>query len=664
MNKDSLTVGKYDGLSREELIKCLDALEREKTQILKNYEVRTEQQNDYQAQERLAILKAAVNIGDSLIWEYDVENDTIHVDYELNAYGRKAPSRLKIEPFRKREDFLNTIYPDDRQNVYYNHFIRLINGEISSYSIQYRRLFEDQIVWVEANVQPYKYDAHGKPSHVVYYLSDITEQKLFQDKLYKLEDKYRKIIKAIPDAVFTLTENAEILDIYAGTSQNLIYTFHLQEGKMIDDLFPDEVAISLHSAITTTVQTQKEQNLYFPILSGETKKYYYSRIIPYETNEVLIMLRDATEFLQNKKQVDFLNDLMRAILDNIPVIVVVKEVVNDFRLLYINAAAEDFMGMKTSEALGKNDFDIYPEQEQAERIRKIDMEVLENLQNVQYAEKYVTPKGEHKVMNVIRVLINNPTRKDSPLLISMVWDITREMENELQLVKAREADKLKSAFLANMSHEIRTPLNAIVGFSSLLAEAESQEESQEFISIINKNNELLLQLIDDILDISKIEAGMLEYSYSDIDLKDICIELYNIHSLKIKPGVKMLFDFEHPSILLHTDERRVKQVMSNFLTNAIKFTGKGTITIAYELRGDTVYVSVEDTGSGISAENKETIFDRFVKLNRYQQGTGLGLAISKMIIEHLGGSIGVDSEEGKGSTFWFTLPLVSFGNRV
>ena len=174
----------------------------------------------------------------------------------------------------------------------------------------------------------------------------------------------------------------------------------------------------------------------------------------------------------------------------------------------------------------------------------------------------------------------------------------------------------------------------------------------------------MLQLIDDILDISKIEAGMLEYSYSDIDLKDICIELYNIHSLKIKPGVKMLFDFEHPSILLHTDERRVKQVMSNFLTNAIKFTGKGTITIAYELRGDTVYVSVEDTGSGISAENKETIFDRFVKLNRYQQGTGLGLAISKMIIEHLGGSIGVDSEEGKGSTFWFTLPLVSFGNRV
>lgn len=647
MGNDLIASNKYSTFSREELIERLEFLELEK------------KLHSDLVQERFAMLKAAINIGDSLIWEYDVKNDKIHVDYELNARGRKAPSRLKIESFQKREDFLNAIYPDDRQEVYYDHFIRLIQGEICSYSIQYRRLFEEQIIWVEANVQAYKYNPDGTPSHVVYYLSDITEQKIFQDKLYKLENKYRKIIKAIPDAILILDKEARVLDVFSGSADNLIREPEFIKGKTVKELFPADVALSLHKAIKKTIQIKKEQNLYSTLLIDSDVKYLYNRIIPYEENEVIVLGRDVSDFMRDKQRIDFLNDLMRSIMDNIPVMIAVKEVEKDFRYLYFNQAAERFMGIKWGAVLGKNDFELFSDQEQARRVREHDLETVKKGQSVQYAMDYVTIAGEAKKVNAIRIVLNNVTEGKSPLLISILWDITKERENELQLYRIRESDKLKSAFLANMSHEIRTPLNAIVGFSTLLADTDDERERIEFVSIINKNNELLLQLIDDILDISKIEANMLEYNYEDVDLKALCTELYRMHSLKMKPGIIMNFNPDQQTVLLHTDERRVKQVLSNFLTNAIKFTVNGVITIRYEVRETDILVSVQDTGIGIMQENQQTIFDRFVKLDNYRQGTGLGLAICKMLIEHLGGEIGVESEVGKGSTFWFTLPLVS-----
>lgn len=648
---------KYVDLSREELIKRLEALELEKEQSHYLYENLEKRQRDYQSQEKLAILKAAVNVGDSLIWEYDVKNDIIHLDYELNIYGGKK-SRLKIEPFRKKEDFMKTIYPADRQNVFYDHFIRLIKGEISSYSIRYRRLFGSEVIWVEANVQPYKYNEDGTPSHIVYYLSDITEQKMLQDKLYQLENKYRKILHATQDTVVTMTEDGKIIDIYAGSIDNLLQSPEVLKGSFISDWLKPDVVHSFCSAIKKTIEVQQEQNLSFSILLKDGNiKYFYCRIIPYGENEVVVIARDASIFIRNRQRMDFLNNLMRAILDNIPVAVVVKEIEKDFRFLYFNSAAEHFMGLTSGAVLGKNDFDLFSDKESVERIREQDLYAIKNGQSVQYAVDYKTPEGKLKIVNIIRVKIDSLAEDNSPLLISMIWDITQDRENEVELIKAREADKMKSAFLANMSHEIRTPLNAIVGFSSLLPDAADKEEQKEFISVINKNNSLLLQLIDDILDISKIEAGTFDYISTDVDLKKLCMDVYLMHALDVTSKVKMIFAPEHPSVILHTDERRITQVLSNFLTNAVKFTQKGSITISYLVRNTDVYVSVEDTGMGISKEGQKAIFDRFVKLDSYQQGTGLGLTISKTIIKQLGGEIGVASEKGKGATFWFTLPL-------
>lgn len=242
--------------------------------------------------------------------------------------------------------------------------------------------------------------------------------------------------------------------------------------------------------------------------------------------------------------------------------------------------------------------------------------------------------------------------------------ITKRKEMELELItakdRAEESNRLKSAFLANMSHEIRTPLNAIVGFSNILSCTEEFEEKQEYAAIIENNNTLLLQLINDILDISKIEAGTLEFTYTNFSLNDTMRELEQMFKLRIanKP-IEMKCEMSLPYCHIHSEKNRLTQVLSNLLTNAVKFTSQGEICLGYREQEDgMLYFYVTDTGCGIPKEQKEAVFGRFVKLNDFQQGTGLGLSICETIIRKMGGRIGVDSEEGHGSTFWFTIPFI------
>lgn len=228
---------------------------------------------------------------------------------------------------------------------------------------------------------------------------------------------------------------------------------------------------------------------------------------------------------------------------------------------------------------------------------------------------------------------------------------------EAQL-KAEEANQLKSAFLANMSHEIRTPLSAIVGFSNLLSMVEDKEEMLEYAGIIETNTELLLQLINDILDMSKIESGMYDFHVTQVDANQLMSEVEQVARLRIRTDeVSLSFAERLPQCVFHTDKNRLIQVLTNLVVNAIKFTSQGEIQIGYRLQdAHTLYFYVSDTGCGMSAEQCEHVFERFVKYNTFIQGTGLGLSICKMIIEKLGGEIGVQSESGKGSVFWFTLP--------
>ena len=261
----------------------------------------------------------------------------------------------------------------------------------------------------------------------------------------------------------------------------------------------------------------------------------------------------------------------------------------------------------------------------------------------------------------VNVLVRNYQPQDNIIeMLCINFDITELKETERMLIgakeKAEEADRLKSAFLANMSHEIRTPLNAIVGFSGLLVDTEDLEERREYIKIVQENNDLLLQLISDILDLSKIEAGTFEFTYGETDVNMLCEDIVRSSQIKVPQGVELVFD-PHPSeCSVVSDRNRLHQVISNFVNNALKFTSSGSIRVGYEEKEECVEFYVRDTGIGIPAGQLPHIFERFVKLNTFIHGTGLGLSICKSIVEQLGGVIGVDSEEGKGSRFWFTIP--------
>ena len=262
----------------------------------------------------------------------------------------------------------------------------------------------------------------------------------------------------------------------------------------------------------------------------------------------------------------------------------------------------------------------------------------------------------------INVMVRDYRPQDGVIeMLCINYDITPLKETEQKLIiardKAEELDRLKSAFLANMSHEIRTPLNSIVGFSSLLAETDDREERQEYIKIVETNNELLLQLVSDILDLSKIESGTFDFVRSDLDVNESCMKIIKSLEMKVPETVDLVFEKYMPDCHIYTDKNRFMQVITNFINNALKFTKQGTIALGYEQTAPhEIKFYVRDTGVGIPKEKIDSIFERFVKLNTFVQGTGLGLSICKSLVSQMGGKIGVESTEGEGSCFWFTHP--------
>ena len=248
-------------------------------------------------------------------------------------------------------------------------------------------------------------------------------------------------------------------------------------------------------------------------------------------------------------------------------------------------------------------------------------------------------------------------------MVLTVYDVTelRNMQRLLTIEKEHSisVEKLQSAFISNMSHEVRTPLNAIVGFSGLIVSAASEEEKKVYADIITENNERLLRLVNDIFDLSQIEAGTVNFQYSEFDANDLLRELEGVFRMKMngQSAVKLVCEAQVQPIMLYSEQQRIIQVVTNLLHNAMKFTESGEIRFGCHMEGtEDVRFYVSDTGIGIPEEEQDKIFSRFIKLDREVQGTGLGLALSQTIIKNLGGSLGVDSELDKGSTFWFILP--------
>lgn len=295
--------------------------------------------------------------------------------------------------------------------------------------------------------------------------------------------------------------------------------------------------------------------------------------------------------------------------------------------------------------------------------------VRQNMDRVILTGESSTSRHDLMLDGILHHYENRIFPLDKEYLLCMCRDISeqwnaeqtnkkQQKELEAARIKAEESDRLKSAFLANMSHEIRTPLNAIVGFSKLVIDAECTNEKEQYAEIIERNSEILLNLFNDILDLSSLEADSLSFNIRPIKLIDICLQLEQQFCYKVKNGTKLILDDVDTELYVSGDWNRIIQIISNLLSNAAKFTPKGEIHFGYREKEDFVEFYVKDSGIGIPAERVATIFQRFGKINDFVQGIGLGLTLCRMLVEKMGGRIWLRSQEGKGSRFYFTLPLI------
>ncbi|WP_349832668.1 PAS domain-containing sensor histidine kinase, partial [Bacteroides fragilis] len=362
---------------------------------------------------------------------------------------------------------------------------------------------------------------------------------------------------------------------------------------------------------------------------------------------------DISERIRYESQIKRFNRIMDTTMENIPAGIVVKDIENDFRYIYRNRESYN-RDISSENAIGMNDFDYYPP-EMAQQKRKEDMEIAATGKGMHWIMEGKDKNGNLLILDKQKIMVES--EDFSPIIVSIEWDITQLELMRRELIESKEkaetSDKLKSAFLANMSHEIRTPLNAIVGFSRIISESDNAEERREYYEIVDANNERLLQLINEILDLSKIESGIVEFTYGPVRLHTLCKEIHDAHVFRCPQGVELRFDSPDEALSIHSDKNRIFQVFSNLIGNAFKFTTEGSVSYGYKQEGERVVFYVKDTGLGIEPEKLGRVFQRFAKLNNFAQGTGLGLSICKTIIERLGGEIAVSSEVGTGTTFTF-----------
>lgn len=311
---------------------------------------------------------------------------------------------------------------------------------------------------------------------------------------------------------------------------------------------------------------------------------------------------DISERIRYESQIKRFNRIMDTTMENIPAGIVVKDIENDFRYIYRNRESYN-RDISSENAIGMNDFDYYPP-EMAQQKRKEDMEIAATGKGMHWIMEGKDKNGNLLILDKQKIMVES--EDFSPIIVSIEWDITQLELMRRELIESKEkaetSDKLKSAFLANMSHEIRTPLNAIVGFSRIISESDNAEERREYYEIVDANNERLLQLINEILDLSKIESGIVEFTYGPVRLHTLCKEIHDAHVFRCPQGVELRFDSPDEALSIHSDKNRIFQVFSNLIGNAFKFTTEGSVSYGYKQEGERVVFYVKDTGLGIEPE--------------------------------------------------------------
>lgn len=555
------------------------------------------------------------------------------------------------------KDCIKIIHKDDQERFLTWFYDNL--DEIHQDTIEYKIIWNNQVIFIRLKVIGKQ--KIGQEEIIEGYSQNITD-------IIKLDENLVNITKAVnyasedifaikPDGTLTFA-NEQFCKHHMIPYNSNLSLININNLPINSTLKKRWMNISTQfNGLTDIIKYIEEKP--FPSLEHILAFDYFSYLVqgPDGENTIWTFGRDISEQIIFEAQIKELNQIMTTILENVPIAISVKDSRDNFKYIYRNGQYYDNNEKAASSIIGKTDFDLFPE-ELAKKYRDEDVTILTDGKKISYTTESVDEQGKKHIINKIKLLVENGT--NPPLIIALRWDVTDMKLLEQELIKAKEkaeiSDKLKSAFLANMSHEIRTPLNAIVGFSRVIADTNNAEERLGYYNIVEANNSRLLQLINEILDLSRIESGMMEFTEAPINLHSTCLEIYDTHEFRCSDNVKLYFDDSDSELWINSDKNRLIQVFSNIIGNAIKFTHHGSIRFGYKRKKNEVECYITDTGTGISPDKINKIFERFTKLDNFTQGTGLGLSICKSIVERLGGKISVESKLGVGTTFTFTHP--------
>lgn len=479
----------------------------------------------------------------------------------------------------------------------------------------------------------------------------------FRFIFHKHKSLNRQIIKAFDAPVYLLDGQGNILKLLntPAKEKRFISIGDLHNLNIRSLLAHQEEYSEYISTLQNVLRTKRTVQRVVQIRSDNGREYYIKvRIVHLNRKQVLVfannITKSETQRIENEKYRFFLE----SILENLPIATTVKDKNDNGKYLIWNKKAAEIMGVSADKIVGKHEKD-FKAFFLGNFIQKTDKQVIEGGRAQSYIKYFTNPHGKEYILSFSKALVTYNNGEER-WMVSSALDITELLRTKY---KAEEASRLKAAFLNNISHEIRTPLNAIVGFSGMLADFNANNECKEYVQIIKRNSELLLQLINDILDVSKIETDLSMFIEGEMDVNQTFRNMQVVAQTKVSPQVQVLFSPESERCVIYTIPARVKQVINNYLSNAIKCTEQGYIKIGYSLLPKKkIRFFVRDTGCGIPADKQDEIFGYFTKLNDFKQGAGLGLSICKIIAEKIGGKVGVISEPGKGSEFRLEIPFI------
>ncbi len=655
-------------LSTEELLDTLNTYDN-RTGVIYYSWIRTDKEDESRPAERLRnYLSALVQSPVFTLSDLGTEQGDFAGGYYISCEETVKNITATVERVLKGEQARNIPFQKSGKPKTYLNYKYLIDHGISP-----DRLPQDAVYYEypPSFIEQYLYHTLGLGAFITLLILFLTARIRIKrinakqgEKEREMMAMYQAVIKNMPVIYFqkSLIRDAEgnMIDfIIQDVNPAFENFFGIKRQAVVDRSF-DIVAReypalnfidkdNVESVLSVSISDRLGEEHYFDKLAFAGKDKDHIDVFCIDKSDSQRLLMHTEEHIRS----------LESILDNLPIAAKVKNVADNMKYVFWNKKSEELFEFPAKEAVGLTDFDIMPEY--ADFIHQEDLELAQTGIAQIGTRHFYTQNKEEKFTYQHNTYASLPDGRK--WIIFTAWDITemKVMERELRQAKelAEESNRLKSAFLANMSHEIRTPLNAIVGFSSILAQDISEEEKIEYISLIEHNNNLLLQLIGDILDLAKIEAGTLDFTYANVDINKTMSEIEQSSQLKLNgnSSVQIILENGQSELLLYTERNRLTQVITNFINNAVKFTDKGSIRFGYEpARKGYIRFYVADTGVGIPKGKQQEIFNRFTKLNSFQQGTGLGLSICQSIIETLGGEIGVESEVGVGSTFWFTIP--------